>query len=321
MLVCTLQSPGVASAHGCRLQRRCTGWTGRVVAVVLSALAAPLPLLLVAHPAGAEESIAPIDAAAAPSDAPAAAEVPAPGWVYTFEPYGFLPWVKATTTVRGFEADTDLAPGQVLNLLQSAVSARASAEKGRFGVLVDAAYTQVGAEQSTNTRSGRFTGSSTVTSINGVYDLALRYRLGDREAAVGQPGRWWLIPYVGARLIEARLGVEAQVRGNGTLGLQWQKEGTLQRTWTQLLLGTQASVFLSPALRLFARGDIGGFGWAGARDLSGNAQIGVGLAVGNNTDLNLSWRYQGIAYSNGASRSTGYSSDQSGVELGLKFFF
>ncbi|MFM7652951.1 MAG: mechanosensitive ion channel family protein [Vulcanococcus sp.] len=53
------------------------------------------------------------------------------------ELYGFVPWVQSTTTVRGFEAEADLAPGQILNLLQFAASARASVERERLGLLVD----------------------------------------------------------------------------------------------------------------------------------------------------------------------------------------
>jgi hypothetical protein len=242
-------------------------------------------------------------------------------WAYTFEGYGYLPWVNSTTTIRGFETETNLAPGQALNLLQSAFSARASAEQKRLGVLVDVAYTQLGSEQSSTTRRGRFTGATELTAINGIYDLALRYRLGSREAAVAEPGRWWLIPYAGMRVVEARLGVEAQVQGNGGLGLQWQSEGTLQRTWAQVLVGSQASVFVTPSVRLFARADVGGFGLAGEQDLSGNAQAGVGVALGRNTDLNVSWRYLGLAYYNGEQRSTGFTSNQNGIELGLKFYF
>jgi hypothetical protein len=135
------------------------------------------------------------------------------------------------------------------------------------------------------------------------------------------PGQYWIIPYMGVRVVEAQLGVKAQIKGNGPLALTFENQGNLNRTWSQLLLGTQASVFLTPALRAFARADIGGFGMAGTQDLSGNAQVGLGYALGNNTDLNVSWRYAGIAYDNGASRSTGYTSYQDGVEVGLKFYF
>ena len=70
-----------------------------------------------------------------------------------------------------------------------------------------------------------------------------------------------------------------------------------------------------------ARADIGGFGLSGSEDLSGNAQIGLGYAVGNNTDLNISWRYSGINYNTGDTPDSGYNSYRNGFEIGLKFFF
>ena len=255
------------------------------------------------------------------SESPGPAASTADPWAGTVELYGFVPWLQSTTTVRGFEAETDLAPGQILNLLQFAASARASVEHERVGVLVDLAYNRVGASNSRSTRRGLLTGTSEVTSTNGVYDLALRYRFGERESAVARPGAWTVIPYAGVRLLQAGLVVNAELEGNGPRNLRLSREGTLERTWAQPLLGTQASLFLSPNLRLFARGDVGGFGLAGATDLSGNAQVGVGYAIGNNTDLNVSWRYQGIAWSNGADRSTAFTNHQNGIEVGVKFFF
>ncbi|MFM8936504.1 MAG: hypothetical protein ACKOE9_05960 [Vulcanococcus sp.] len=206
-------------------------------------------------------------------------------WAATVEAYGFLPWVQSTTTVRGFDAQSDLAPGQLLNLLQSIVSVRGSVERDRLGALVDVAYTQLGAESSRNTARGLLTGRSEVTSTTGVYDVAVRYRFGDRPRAVGQPGDWWLIPYAGVRLLQARLDVDAQLQGNGPFGLQFSRQGSLDRTWAQPLIGSQASIFVSPGLRLFAQADAAGFGLAGDQDLSGNARIGVGYALGTNTNL------------------------------------
>lgn len=243
------------------------------------------------------------------------------GWSYTLESYAFVPWLNATTTVRGFTTYTNLSPDQILSLLQSAAILRGSVEYDRFGVIADAAYTQLGAARSTTGPRGLLTGRASLTAINGIYDLALRYRFGRPESAIGRPGEWSVIPYAGARVVQAQLGVEAQVQGSGPLAFSWQQQGRLQRTWTQPLLGSQATLFLSPSLRLFARGDLAGFGLAGSQDMSGNAQVGLGYAIGNNTDLNLSWRYQGIAFRNGAARSTGFTSDQNGLEIGVKFFF
>ncbi|MFM7652737.1 MAG: hypothetical protein ACKO5M_07460 [Vulcanococcus sp.] len=163
---------------------------------------------------------------APPAETSAADASPPNPWAGTVELYGFVPWVQSTTTVRGFEAEADLGPGQILNLLQFAASARASVERERLGLLVDLAYNRVGAEQSRSTRRGLFTGTSEVTSASGVYDVALRYRFGQREAALGRPGDWSLIPYARVRVLQARLDVEAEVRGNGSLGLRYRNEGS-----------------------------------------------------------------------------------------------
>jgi hypothetical protein len=251
---------------------------------------------------------------------PATAEpTPASPYSFTVEPYGYLPWAHVDTSIRGFDSTTVLGPGQLLNLLESGASARASAEVDRTGLLIDLAYYRLGNQLSQTGRRGLLTGTAELTSINSTYDFALRHRFGAREAATGQPGAWTVIPYAGARILQAQLDLAAQLRG--PRGFGFEKVGSLDRTWTQPLLGTQASVFLTRDLRLFARGDIGGFGLAGSRDLSGNAQVGLGYALGGNTAVNVSWRYLGIDWSNGNSRSTGFSSQQSGIEAGFKVFF
>jgi hypothetical protein len=245
------------------------------------------------------------------------------GLAATLELYGFLPTLNSTTTVRGFEVDTQLAPEQILDHLQSTFSARASVERGRLGLLLDVSYNQLGNGLSRTTPRGFFTGTAEIDAISGFYDAALRWRLGERESAVGVPGQGWLIPYAGVRVVEASLDVQAEVRGNGPIlrRLRLRSEGTLDRTWAQPLVGLQGSVFVAPRLRLFARGDVAGFGLAGVEDFSGNAQAGVAYAIGASTDLNISWRYRALRYNNGAERSNGYDSDESGLEVGVKFFF
>jgi len=242
-------------------------------------------------------------------------------WAGTLELYGFLP-IRSTgsTTVKGFTADTDLWLGQLIPLIQMTASARGSVEAGRLGVLADLSYNRIGDTFARTTRRGLLTGQADVTSNLGLYDAALRYRFGARESAVAAPGTWSVIPYAGVRVVDAGLGVKAQLRGNGRFGLRLQREGELAHTWAQPLLGSQASLFLSERLRAFGRADIGGLG-IGGTNLSGNAQLGLGYAVGNSTDLNLSWRYMGLDYANGAARPNGFSTYQNGVEIGLKFFF
>jgi hypothetical protein len=260
---------------------------------------------------------------------PPSSETPAPTpenpWAGTVELYGFAPIRSiGTTTIpvgnTSFTTDTDLSLGDVLSKLKWASSIRGSLEKDRIGLLTDLSYVKLGQTNATTGQRGIFTGQAEVTAVQGIYDLALRYRFGDRESAVGQPEQFSVIPYAGIRIIDAQLDVSAQVTGPGG-GIIFQPQGSFGRTWVQPLIGTQATVFLSPRLRAFARADIGGFNLSGTDDLSGNAQIGLGYAIGNSTDLNISWRYLGLDYNNGDTPDSGFSSYQNGVEIGLKFFF
>ena len=285
-------------------------------------LALSVALASLALPGAAKAEPAAAPAPTAEAALPALSPAPANPWAATLELYGFLP-IRSTgsTTVKGFTADTDVWLGDLIPMIQMAASARGSLEQGRFGLLADLSYNRIADSLARTTPRGLVTGQAAVTSNLGIYDLALRYRLGQRESAVANPGSWTLIPYAGVRLVDAGLGVQAELRGNGPFGLGLQRQGELSHTWAQPLLGTQATLFLSPRLRAFGRADIGGFGLAGAQDLSGNAQLGLGYAVGNSTDLNISWRYMGLAYDNGASRPNGFNTYQNGVEIGLKVFF
>jgi len=284
-----------------------------VLGIALAGLALPAKAL-------ADPAVNPASAAQAPVPAPSPA--PPNPWAATLELYGFAPiLITGDTTVRGFTAETDLWLGDLIPLIQMTAAARGSLEQGRIGLLADLSYNRIGDSLARTTPRGLLTGKASVTTNLGIYDLALRYRLGARESAVAAPGSWSVIPYAGVRLVDVGLGVEAELRGNGPFGLRLQRQGDLSRTWAQPLLGTQATLFLSPRLRAFGRADIGGFGLGGGQDLSGNAQLGLGYAVGNSTDLNISWRYMGLAYDNGAARSNGFSIYQNGVEVGLKFFF
>ena len=249
--------------------------------------------------------------------------VPNPAWSGTLELYGLAP-LRTTgfTTIRGQRADVDLGLGQILDALRFSASARGGLEKGRLGLQADLWYVSL-ADQTgrLDLPSRPFLGAgASVGEKLGIYDLAVRYRFGERESALGRPGAVTVIPYAGLRLISGQLSLAAGVEGPfGRTLLEPTRD--FQRTWVQPLVGTQATVFLSPRLRAFARGDIGGFGLAGRQDLSGNAQVGLGYAIGDSTHLNLSWRRMGLTWNNGGDPANAFATDQNGIEVGVTFFF
>ena len=277
-------------------------------------------------------------------------------WAATLELYGFAPLrTSGSTTVRGFTTDLDLDLGQVLRPLTSAAYFRGSVEHGRLGLLTDISYVSVKGEegklQDIKTRSiegprgkrsltltpdGQRSIDATIGNIQGIYDLALRYRFGDRESAVARAGSFTIIPYAGVRFVNMQYDLDVESQGSErtltfkgprlersrTLqGLNLQRQQSFGGTVAQPLVGTQAMVFLSPRLRLFARADLGGFGVNNSNDYSWNAQAGLGYAIGNSTQLNLSWRYLHLGGSNDQTPENAYNIDQNGIEAGVKFFF
>ncbi len=243
---------------------------------------------------------------------------------------GTLPPVSLPKQIEipGFTATTDVGLGAILAHLTDIFSMRGSVEYKRIGFQSDLSYVGLAGETAKRfTRTRRFfpdlpvptrTLKTQVAVTQGIYDFALRYRFGEREGAIGTPGSVTVIPYAGVRVVD--VGVETTNTFQGPLALRT-RDFSFGEPITQPLLGLQGQVFVAPRVRLFARGDLGGFGANGDVDMSGNAQVGVGYAIGNSTQLDLSWRYLYLARDNGQTPNAAYTIDQNGIEIGVKFFF
>jgi hypothetical protein len=260
----------------------------------------------------------------------AASEAPESPWAGTLEIYGFAPLRTTTTaTVRGFSATTDVGLGTLLNALTDVFYLRGSVEYERIGLLTDISYVGIGAEQSRSfSRERRLlpdrrgisrTLTAKVATTQGLYDFALRYRFGKRERALGQAGDVTLIPYAGVRVVDLDLAIDTTFEAGPVVRRSVSRNAG--SPIVQPLVGVQGQVFLAPRLRLFARGDLGGFSPSGNPGMSGNAQVGLGYAIGNSTQLDLSWRYLYLARNKDTTSGKGYAIDQNGIEAGIKFFF
>ena len=81
-----------------------------------------------------------------------------------------------------------------------------------------------------------------------------------------------------------------------------------------------ATYAFSPEWQAFLYADAAGFGLAGHKDMSGTAQAGVAYAIGNSTQISLSYKYFGLAYA-ANSNDQGYETTAHGPNLGLRFVF
>jgi len=118
-------------------------------------------------------------------------------------------------------------------------AAGGSIEKGRVGLQGDLWYINLGDQASRLVgQRNLFTTTADVGQTLGIYDLALRYRFGERESAIGKPGSYSVIPYAGVRLIDGRLSLAAAGCQRGDLSKQTAK--TEARICTELATVNQA---------------------------------------------------------------------------------
>ncbi|WP_255110393.1 hypothetical protein [Synechococcus sp. RedBA-s] len=108
------------------------------------------------------------------------------------EVYGFLPLrTTVSTSVRGLTADLDL--DQVLRPLTMAADVRG--QEGR------------------TSPDGIRRLDSSLNNIQGINNLAARYRFGDREEAIAKAGSFSVIPYAGVRFVDMRYDLDVQFEG------------------------------------------------------------------------------------------------------------
>jgi len=81
-----------------------------------------------------------------------------------------------------------------------------------------------------------------------------------------------------------------------------------------------ATYAFSPDWQAFVYADAAGFGLAGKKDLSGNAQAGIAYAVGNSTQVSLSYKVYGLEYA-AHGNDNGYKAFSHGPNIGLRFVF
>ena len=275
-------------------------------------------------------------------------------WRFYLDLYAFAPLSTNTTTQLngGNPVDAHSSLADVLASTRMGLTFKASAEYGRIGVYSGVNYGA--AYQSDNVATWKTTNSlrkaleiptnrikverensvdATIETSQFIYDLAVRYRAGEIQKPKMEKGSASFVGFVGARFIDGWMTTTIDVNRKRTLSADGQilsgektKEfensasGTWANTWVQPLIGMLATYAISEDWQAFAYLDAGGFGLAGERDLTGTAQAGIAYALGNSAQASLSYKYFGLDYSGGGS-GNGYTSTQSGINLGLRWLF
>ena len=243
---------------------------------------------------------------------------PAEEWRFTLQPYLFLPvGTTGTSTVAGTSVDLDLDLGDVLDLLQGAVSLRGEAWRGDWGVIADGYYVYLeGSGGVDGPMGGRLDLTSETRQAWGSLQGAYRMAKGTVDAS-GR--RYALDVSAGLRLnsLKQEIGIRVDVAGPGLVSANL--GGT--ETWVEPMIGLRGAIELSDRWTAGARVELGGFG-AGGDDLQYTAVAGVDYRAWENASILIGYQFYGIDFS--TNRSDGkfaYDVDQHGVYAGVAFRF
>ena len=278
-------------------------------------------------------------------------------WRIYLDLYAFLPpTTNSTSTIDGNTTKVDLPLSDVIKSIDEALTFKAQFEYGRLGVLAAINYAtlststsrssfletqnplrnKIGIASPLRERTIRVQGDLDVDvdANQTIFDLAMRYRAGAIQKPRMKKGSTSFVGLVGARFIDANLSTDFNIKGKTDVTVEGVKVGRSNarelekssnaswgNTWVQPMVGMFGTYAISEDWQAFAYLDAGGFGLSGSQDLSGTAQAGIAYALGNSAQVSLSYKYFGIAYFEGGSENNGYSSYQSGVNLGLRWLF
>ena len=271
-------------------------------------------------------------------------------WRLYLNLYGFLPPEnEGTVKLDGNSNTGNLSLRDILENVSSIATLRASLEYGRLGIQTGIFHGAV----DFNDKSSSWTtlNSSDIEQLTGadtdgslklkgnvdgnfhldqtLIDLALRYRAGDIQRPRMDEGSFSFVGFAGARIVDGTISTDVDIKLSATyndsileekrskkvsLGDSW------SHTWVQPLIGMHATYAFSPEWQAFVYADAAGFGLAGEKDLSGNAQAGIAYAVGNSTQISLSYKVFGLEYS-AYGNDNGYKTFSHGPNIGIRFLF
>ncbi len=283
------------------VSRHLTGSAARQLGV-----AAILGAVIVATPANAQL----VDVAAHPPDAVR----------FSLTPYLFLPIrTTGTATVADAAADVDLDGGDILDALNLAGAARGEMGYGRFSLIVDGYFANLGGG-ATVALPGDLGGTvrADIDFRQGWFAVMGAYRV--HQGNLDDAGRDYAIDAgVGFRYNNLRQEITARVDLGVGPGVQTKLGGTEQ--WVEPVIMLRGGLLLSERWGIGARGEIGGFG-ANGSDLHWNVLVGADYRPWENTSVKLGWQFYGLDFSTERSDGTfAYDVFQTGPYIGATFRF
>lgn len=235
------------------------------------------------------------------------------GWHHTLGLYMFTPvQTKGTSTIAGNSADFDMNLKDVLELLDFALAGRYEAWNGDWGVIVDANYVGIEANQNLPGPLGSGVRVNVRQKWLGVLGA---YRVAD--GTYGARNRRYTFDLQGGiRYNSLRQEINITSPGPGVPPTLGGDQG-----WVEPVIGGRGMWRLNDRWTTIASLDLGGFG-AGGNKLQVGANLGFDYQPWDNTSITFGYRYFSIDYSDTlASGTFAYDTYQHGPYFGVKFYF
>lgn len=222
------------------------------------------------------------------------------GWQFRAALYGWATALDGDVTLRGKNAPVDCGFGDVLDNLDFAVMGAVEIRHGKWGLLADLFYAELG------------TGNS-IGNLD--YEAGLKQFISNFIVTrnLVETANTHVDVYAGARV--NWLNADLDITSTGIVRTRT-FSGSQSKTWGDPIIGARLQQELPACFFLRAVGDIGGFGVSS--DLTWQAMAGLGYHINDASSMFLGYRGIGTDYKDG---SFGYDVISHGLLLGFECKF
>lgn len=191
--------------------------------------------------------------------------------------YGWLPALDAevTSSSGGISASTSVSASNILDALNFAFMAAGEVHYGRFGLLQDIVYSDLG---TSGNLSGPLASKVNVDTNMLISTTAVSYRV------------WLLEPFAGARYVS--LEQDVKITGGGPIGIE--RAASVDLDWWDPVIGMRGRAPITQSLSAAGFVDIGGFG-AGSK-FTWEVYAGLDYAFTDRISAVAGFRYLSINY-------------------------
>jgi opacity protein-like surface antigen len=204
-------------------------------------------------------------------------------WQVELTPYLFAAGLYGSTGTQGVTADVNMGFDDIVENLQAGLMGTLEVRRGRWGMILDGLYFELGGQSASSWQGpagiGSATGELDVTTTMQMYQLSAAYRVSDKLPTD-------LIAAARYTQIDAGMNLSATTGGvlpGGTRSL------SASQSWWDPVIGVRVAVPFAQRWSVMLYGDVGGFNVGSNLTYQGIA--GVNWQFSEHVSAKLGYRY------------------------------